>query len=251
MRGSWAGIRSFFGGDTKIHPLMIDASEKRDSPVGRINVVSFKSSVSLAAMLLLLGGGCILSHRTAPDRSRAEFARDMAKIKEHMPQSEVLAILGQPDDVQTQLDTGGISSVQSGIIWCYGTKGHLTFPTLGYVCFDTNGRTHEVFGGRGQPPKSSLFTEDELQNLLRLLDSAPGLDSGTFDPLTLIQVVNTLHPLGREKSLAAIGEYLRVSRPWADFLGPRSGLFLVMRVLFDLPDGMGPCPEVPKINRPC
>ena len=83
-----------------------------------------------------------------------------------------------------------------------------------------------------------MFTEDELRDLLRLLDTAPGLDGYSYNPLPVIQIVNKLQPLGKEKALAAIAEYVRVSDEWSDFRGPRSGMFLVLAVLFDLPDGV-------------
>jgi hypothetical protein len=56
----------------------------------------------------------------------------------------------------------------------------------------------------------------------------------------VIQLVNTLQPLGKEKALAAIGEYVRVSDEWSGFDEPRSGLFLVLRVLFDVPESVDP-----------
>ncbi len=191
----------------------------------------FTSFMPLTALFVLFAGGCIFPKGAPPDRSRAEFARALARIKENTPQSEVLAMLCQPDDVRTQFDPGGISRVQTKEVWCYGTTGHLCFPTLGCVYIDGSGRTQEVIGGQGRPPKSGLFTEDELRNLLRLLDTTPKLEGDSYDPLPVIQIVNTLQSLGREKALAAIGEYLRVSEPWSD-----RGSSLVFRVLFDLPD---------------
>ena len=53
------------------------------------------------------------------------FPGMLAKIKENMSESEVVAILGRPDDVRTQFDPGGIGRVHTKEIWCYGTKGHL------------------------------------------------------------------------------------------------------------------------------
>ncbi|MGB7747765.1 MAG: hypothetical protein WBN75_10810 [Verrucomicrobiia bacterium] len=152
----------------------------------------------------------------------------------------VIAILGQPDDVRTQFDPGGIGRVHTKEIWCYGTKGHLSFPTLGCVYIDTSGRTQEIFGGRGQPPKPSLFKEEELQSLLRLLDTSPGVEGYSYNPLPLIQIVNTLQPLGKEKSLAVIGEYIRVSDRWSHSMGAGNGLFPVLLVLFDFPDNIDP-----------
>jgi|GEM_PF-1113912 hypothetical protein len=207
------------------------------------DALRFRSFIPFTTLLVFFGSGRIFSHGPPAARSRAEFARAMARIKEKTPQDKVLAVLGQPDDIRAQFDPGGIWGRAIKEVWCYGTKGHLSFPTLGCVFIDTNGLAQEIVGARGQPPRSGLFKEDELQDLLRLLNTAPALEGDTFNPLPLIQIVNTLQPLGKEKALAAIGEYLRVSMPWRDFSGPRSGLFLVMRVLFDVPGGMDSCPK--------
>jgi hypothetical protein len=200
----------------------------------------FASFIPLTALLLLFAGASAFPQSAMPRRSREEFTRALGKIKEGMTENQVIAIVGKPDDVRTERDPGGIGRVNTKEIWCYGTKGHLSFPTLGCVYIDKEGRTQETFGGQGKPPKSSLFTEDQLQELLRLLDTAPGLQGYSYDPLPLIQVVNTLQPLGREKVLAVIGEYLRVSDKWTGDMGPRYGLSLVLRVLFDLPDDVDP-----------
>jgi hypothetical protein len=197
--------------------------------------------ITLAIVAVLLFA-CELaqSHGAEHSRTRAEFAAAVAKIKEGMPEKEVLELLGKPDDIRTQFDPGGIGRVQTREIWCYGAKAHLSFPTLGCVYMDVNGRSQEGFGGKGQPPKADMFTEDELGDLLRLLDTAPGLEGYSYNPLPVIQIINTLQPLGKEKALAAIAEYVRVSDEWSGFGGPRSGMFLVLTVLFDLPRGIYP-----------
>src|SRR5437867_3620306 len=127
--------------------------------------MSLVSAIPLTASLLLLAGTSIHSEGAPPARSREEFATAMARIKESVREKEVVAILGKPDDVRTPFDPGGIGRAHTKEIWCYGTKGHLSFPTLGCLYIDENGRTQEVFGGEGKPPKSGLFKEDELQNL--------------------------------------------------------------------------------------
>ena len=195
---------------------------------------------SALTVLLLLACALFQARGARQPHTRVEFVAAMGKIKEGMTKKEIWAMLGKPDDVKTQFDPGGISRVHTKEIWCYGTDGHLSFPTLGCVYMDENGRSQEIFGGKGQPPVQNLFNEDELRNILRLLNTAPGLDGDSYNPLPLIQIVNTLQPMGKEKALAAIGEYLRVSDQWSDDMGPRSGLFLVLRVLFDIPDNIDP-----------
>ena len=57
----------------------------------------------------------------------------------------------------------------------------------------------------------------------------PSYDAGYhYNPLAVIRVVNALQPLGKDKALAALDEYLRVA---SDFHSPaREGVFLVLRV---------------------
>ncbi len=165
----------------------------------------------------------------------------MARIREGMSEAQVEAILGKPDDIRTERDPGRINLESTKEIWGYGTDGHLTFPTLGSIHIDEEGKVQYVFGGRDKPPDEKMFAEEELRGLLRLLDRAPGLAGSDYNPLPVIQIVNALQPLGKDKALAAIEEYLRVSSPlWWD--GAREGQFLIMRVLFDVPEDPGYMP---------
>lgn len=208
----------------------------------RTGYTRWNSILLFTASVLSLAS--IQSEGAAQLRSRAEFTTALAKIKEGVAEKEVLNLLGNPDDVRTQFDPGGISRVHTREIWCYGAKAHLSFPTLGCVYIDEDGRTQEVFGGNGQPPKPDMFTEDELRDLLRLLDTAPGLDGYSYNPLPVITIANTLQPLGKEKALAAIAEYIRVSSKWSGFGEARYGIFLVLRVLFDVPGSVDPIQAV-------
>ncbi|HJZ59890.1 MAG TPA: hypothetical protein VKE74_33420, partial [Gemmataceae bacterium] len=176
-------------------------------------------------------------------RTRQEFAGAMAKVTPGLAEKDVLALLGKPDDVKTRTDPGGISTTRTREIWRYGTDGHLSFPTLGCVYIDTDGKAQYVYGGRGQPPDPALLPEAELRPLLRLIDTAPSYNAGYhYDPLAVIRAVNALQALGKEKALAAIAEYLRVSSHFHD--PGREGVFLVLRVLFDVPPDPGHMPHM-------
>jgi len=59
------------------------------------------------------------------------------------------------------------------------------------------------------------------------------------NPLPVIQIVNTLQPLEKEKALAAIGEYIRVSDRWKGLTGSEN-MFLILRTLMDVPDSVDP-----------
>ena len=197
-------------------------------------------SIAWAIFIAMFLTGALAQSQTAPAlRSRAEFAAAMTKISGGMTEKQVLNILGKPDDVRTKYDPGGISRVGTKEIWCYGANAHLSFPTLGCVYIDQKGRSQECFGGTGQPPKADLFKEDELRDLLRLLDTAPGFSGYDYNPLPVIQIVNALQPLGKEKALAAIGEYIRVSARWKGLTGS-DNMFLLLRVLIDVPDSIDP-----------
>ena len=200
----------------------------------------FPCIASFSILLLLFVCVPAQSQNLGSPRSRAEFIALMAKIKAGTPEKEVLELLGKPDDVRTQFDPGGISRVHTKEIWCYGTRSHLGFPTLGCVYIDKNGKAQESFGGEGQPPKAGLFTEEELRDLLRQLDTAPRMAGYDYNPLPVIQIVNRLQPLGKEKALAAITEYIRISDEWTEYRSARRGMFLVLAVLFDLPKGVYP-----------
>src|SRR5262249_14874680 len=150
---------------------------------------------------------------------------------------------GPPDDVRTQFDPGGISTTRTREIWGYGTQGHLTFPTLGCVYIDTDGRAQYVFGVGGSPPDPVDYPEDWLCALLRLIDRVPSYHAGDRSaPLAVTRAVNVLQPLGKDRALAVIDEYLRVASFWHS--EAREGLFLVLRVLFEVPEDPGHMPHM-------
>jgi hypothetical protein len=158
----------------------------------------------------------------------------MKKVRPGMSQSQVRGILGEPDDVRGPGDLSAITTAGTKLIWCYGTDGHLSFPTLGCVYFDGEDKVQYAFGSTGSAPDASLFSEKELRTLLRLVNQAPPLAGRTFNPLTVIRIVNGLLPLGKKQALAAIEEYLRVSSLYD--CPAREGTLIVLRTLFDVPE---------------
>jgi hypothetical protein len=167
-----------------------------------------------------------------PPRDRRTFAEAMSKIHKGMREAEVIALVGQPDDVATDKDwRGRISHVQR--IWRYGASGHMKMATLGQVCLDEDRRV-KYLSGRGTPPREGLFTERELRRLLEALNDLPPLSGNHYNPRPVIRAVNLLQPLGKEGALAAIDEYLRVAFEFTDH-DAREGVFLVLRTLFDVP----------------
>lgn len=161
---------------------------------------------------------------------RATFARALRTVRPGMTAADVRQKLGPPDDIKTEADPGGISAARTVEVWRYGTHGHGTFATLGTVHLQADHRVQYVFGGTGQPPVG--FVEADLRRVLDVIDAVPSYNA-SFEPQRLIAAVNALVPLGKDRALAAIDEYLRVSSPFEDH--GREGVFLLDRALFDLP----------------
>jgi len=65
------------------------------------------------------------------------------------------------------------------------------------------------------------------------LDKAARMRFDDYNPDVVIWAVNFLQPLGKEKAIDAIRAYLDQREPGNDAVG----LFWVMRVLFDVPEG--------------
>ncbi|HWB58484.1 MAG TPA: hypothetical protein VG733_03290 [Chthoniobacteraceae bacterium] len=205
--------------------------------------VKTKTSVVVACMLAM--GACVSSAQEIHP-SRAEFAAALGRVKKGMTADEVLKLLGKPDDIDTNRDPT-VFDVYEFEVWGYGTDGHLSFPTLGSVTM-LEGRVRGVFGGTGTPPAPAMFDEKELRNLLQVIDSAQG--AGAYarmwnaTPLRLIQIVNTLEPLGKEKAMAALNEYLRVSPHDLYLLHDDLHVFLLLRLLYDVPVDTGFMPSI-------
>ncbi len=165
--------------------------------------------------------------------TRNNFARAISNVREGMSAADVQALLGEPDDIRTPHDSlGSVITYRTKAVWCYGTDGHLSTPTLGSVFLNEKDQVQFVCGG-GEALPEGVFDEGELRRLLRILDRVPSYNAGeAFDSRRLIQAVNALQPLGKERALAAIGEYLRVATAYTS--SGREGMFLVLRLLFDV-----------------
>jgi hypothetical protein len=183
-----------------------------------------------------------------PQMSRAEFCRRLGEIEEGMPQAKVEALLGKPDDIWTAKDPEEYSG--SGEVWCYGTNGHLTLPTLGWIWIKDGKAANEPWSGE-TPRAAVLFEEGELRKHLRYMYRPPDIRPISDGSLRLLRVANYLIPLGKEKALALIEEASRVRTAghfFENFL-----LYYLPLVIFDLrqggtfrPPGLGtPTPAAP------
>jgi hypothetical protein len=77
-------------------------------------------------------------------------------------------------------------------------------------------------------------------NLNPILERASSSDFMNYAPQAVVDAVNALHPLGKDGALHAIDAYLAQADQTAD----HHGLFLVMRVLFEVPADPGYHPPV-------
>jgi hypothetical protein len=79
---------------------------------------------------------------------------------------------------------------------------------------------------------------DDLQHLFQLIDAVPSYQAPP-DPLPLIQAVNALQRLGRERAVTVLRDYLRATPRDQE---RRNGTFLIVRTLFEVPDPPGHLP---------
>ncbi|MCP4710966.1 MAG: hypothetical protein GY869_20270, partial [Planctomycetes bacterium] len=133
-----------------------------------------------------------------------------------------------------------------------GTDGHLTFPTLGQIYFDSEGKVIEIYGAAdeikryyqvdGWPVEPNVIGEEELREVLRVIYRTPPFFDYVdhFEPQRYIETINFLQRLGEVKAKAAIGEYFRV----AAHEDPRDGMSIVFRGLFELPEEVGHMPPL-------
>jgi hypothetical protein len=161
--------------------------------------------VLLVASLLLLQ-----TPITVPARaSRAAFAQAMSQVRDDWTKEQVLKLLGKPDDIWPPNDSSNY--VMAGDeAWCYGTNGHHTLPTLGRVTF-RRGKVLQAVGGEPAPPAPSVIGESELVKHMRAMHRPERSRFSDSDPLRLVQVANDLMPLGKQKAVAVMREYARVS----------------------------------------
>jgi hypothetical protein len=193
---------------------------------------------SSAAVSLFVSFAAATSEGGAP-KTRREFAETCGRIEKGMSKAQVRSVLGKPDDTRNDFDpVGGTAYSRVDEEWRYGTSGHLTTATLGQVYFSKDGRVCDVYG-KGVAPPDGMFDERDLRRMLNALGGVPSYNaSGNhYDPRKVIRAVNLLQPLGKDKALTVINEFLRVTSHWHDT--GRDGVFLVLRTLFEVPDDTG------------
>jgi hypothetical protein len=201
----------------------------------------------LNSKYLVLGVFLILfiQEDLSAQESRAIFFEKIAKVKRGMTTNEVAELIGKPDDVWNAKDDAKITDPHLGKVWCYGSKRHLSFPTLGRVEFDHDGRVDNVIGIEGKPFDLKVVSEGELRRLLGLISEAPSFSGRNFDPYSMLTIANEFQPLGQETSFSIFREFDRLSGMQYD----RDGLYLLVLCLHELPKGVHHLPEL-AVGRP-
>lgn len=201
-----------------------------------------------------------------PDRTMFEAKLD--RIATAMPDEAAVRLqLGTPDDIVQAAESMAQQLPSVPRPWfdyalCYGTNGHMTFPTLGCV-FIRDHRVVKTSRSIGHAPSAGMFAENELRRLMRLIDTSrityhtdgrhydpiasalfegrvdPQLDGETYNPRHIIEIVNALQPLGKEKALAALDAYCQVvDNKW---------VYAILRTLFDVPANPGYLPPLKQV----
>lgn len=213
----------------------------------------------LTGFALLVTFHCSPANATASS-PRQKFARALVRVAQSLRESpdperapsgmhknQVLRLLGPPDEIRPTsrynfyADTGNKADI-SPVIWCYGVEAPGEFPTLGRVVLDSNERVATVYGNFGAPCPPGVLPEKELRRLLSLLDRLPGswdALGGQADPLVTIQAVNALQRLGKDRALAVVDEFFRLSlfqlRPREAGSDVPYGLYPFLHTLFSIP----------------
>ena len=208
--------------------------------------LGFLTMKTLRAFAVFLVLGCSLRAEDVIAKkpiTRAEFAAAFQHIQKGQAEKEVISLLGKPDDIHTAIDPSGIHSTDTRDIWCYGTEGHLTFPVLGCIYFDTSGKVQYAYGIAGDPMLEKSLGDAEINRIVRMLSRVSGISSH-YNPQTVVMAANTLAPLGKEKACRLIREYDRVAASmdtwWRLDAFDEYNIQCLTRILFDAPEAKAP-----------
>ena len=164
----------------------------------------------------------------SPMQDRATFWKHLDSLKIGATKAQVKALLGAPDDIRDAKDSAEYTH-GSEEVWCYGTDGHLHFPTLGRVYFDerrVSGKSHRVM----QMPSKSTINETDLRKNMRFIFNVPNRSGTHLDILDTIRAANSLMPLGQDKAFAVIQEFEAV----IGGMGFDQRPYYLLNIMFDL-----------------
>ncbi len=179
-------------------------------------------------MLIFAAVAIALQLHDSGNRSdRIEFYHRLLLVRKGWGAARVREVLGAPNDVLLPIGQGG-RNYSTDFSWSYGTHGHTTLASRGQVRFEA-GRVVWVSGTPGRPPPPMALMSDAEPDRHLLVASR----LGAYDPLSFIQTVNDLLPLGKQKALAVLLEFDRI-------VGGTDGCFAIAAALFGLMDRPGP-----------
>ena len=216
--------------------------------------------------------------------SRVTFAIRMRSLKDGMSKAKVRELLGAPDEVRATDERGelwaygvteprgfpsigavtfsaqgtsklptGLSRNADGFYLPYGFGwGFLGDETSAFSDISSS-EVKELYAWGlahfNTPPGANVIAEAELRRLIKLLAQVPTPAHEKYNPLPLIEAVNALLPLGKEKALLVVVEYLRVIALLPKGRVDEPAVFLVLRLLFERPSGAVSMPT-PQIGVP-
>jgi hypothetical protein len=163
-------------------------------------------------------------------QDRASFVEALSQVKEGWTKGQVEELLGKADDVWPETDPP-VFSPFGREIWCYGSKGHHSLPTLGRVEFDHE-KVASIEGGEGKPPSTQVIDESTLDASLRVVHLWPNPDKrDEHQTAHVLKVANYLISLGQDKAVAVLAEYGRLMGYYA--LRDEGWPFWLVRVAFE------------------
>jgi hypothetical protein len=174
--------------------------------------------------------------------SREELVRAIAKIETGMSAETVRTLLGKSEFLVLDRESSSLVYGDAKEIWYVG-RGEPDAdkswkPWLAHIYFDNDGKVIGAFGRGSKPLADKTIAAADLAAMLKMLEELPTYCCD-YNPRPVIRAVNALQPLGKERALAVIQEFFRVSNADRD---DRGGIFLLLRVLFDVPADPGYAP---------
>lgn len=197
--------------------------------IGWYNRLVRLPALALIAFSLVVRSGLCQEFDAARFEQRFSFATKVKKLELGKSEDHVRRVLGQPS-------TKFILKNQLRL--CYGSTPKEPFPTIGHVVLDKSGRI-SARPNFEEPNRIEILRhfddENELQQWIRFVSEVQPLYIGRrSDPRKMIEQANKLLPLGKDKIIVLLTEYLRVA-PAED--ENHEGVMLLARTLFDLPVG--------------
>jgi len=159
-----------------------------------------------------------------------------------MSMAQVEKILGKPDDVLKPNESWETSETNL-TFWCYGSDKHLAPPMLGEVEFTDEKVLDSTWGN--DKDYRQLVPERELRGYLRKMVRRYDVFL-EYDPLWTVRTANMLLPLGKEKALFVIEQFVYVCCGPGE-LQPAEQVFWLLRAMF-VPEQPFPLPAIGMIT---